>query len=203
MGSFTWTDGETGKVNKALDCAIVGLRTAYLAVESTTPDGSRCVWAAVVLLQFCRSRSRYGGQVELGTKQMSEDMGPNETACPLRILKMLTPLPEAVPGEPDPYQYARAWRLRCWERAARRAAWPKLSLGMRLVPIDGVPRKMWVEFLDREVEIGELTVVDKYGRTKCGGRPNMVLASCPASECYRIYFRPKSFDLHKWRVRDE
>lgn len=193
MESCTWE--HKGVTNKALDCAIVNMRTAYLAVE-TVKDGSRTVWAAVILLQF--SKGKYGTP-EMGKKEMSEDMGPNEAGCPRRILELLTPLPDPATGVEDQWLYARQWRERCWAKINKRAKWPKLSLGLRLVPIDGQPRKMWSSDLDREVLIAELEVTDKFGHTAGEGRPSRVRTPSP-NGCYFLYYRFSSFDLDEWRA---
>lgn len=52
-----------------------------------------------------------GGQV--GYKDMDETMGPNEDACPVDLLDMLSPL------KPDAETYVADWRARCRQRAAR------------------------------------------------------------------------------------
>lgn len=97
---------------RVLDGAVVDLRTAYLAYKT---DDDRII-AVVCLLE--RRPKDY--PFDFGYKDMDESMGPNERKCPERILKMLTPLPDPIEGERDVYQYARAWRQRCWDNLKKR-----------------------------------------------------------------------------------
>jgi len=83
---------------KVLDIAIVDRTTAYIAFE--TPKGG--VAAAVFLLGYA-VKARY----DFGYKDMDETMGPVESDCPERILKLLTA---------EPIGYAKEWRERCWQR---------------------------------------------------------------------------------------
>lgn len=57
------------------------------------------------------TEGQHGGEV--GYKDMDETMGPNEDACPVELLDMLSPL------KPDAETYAADWRARCRQRAAR------------------------------------------------------------------------------------
>ena len=107
---LTWSDARGRR--RVLDSAIVRLRVYYAAVEHIAPDGARQVWAAVFLVDFRRGAD---GLV-FGYKDMTEHMGPVESACPERILRRLTPLTDAD----DPQGYARAWRARCWAALPKR-----------------------------------------------------------------------------------
>lgn len=148
MGLATWERRTpAGTAGTALDCAIVNLRTAYLAVRLNYPDKPSQVVALIYLLQFPRGeRGSPGG---FGYKDMDESMGPVESNCPERILKRLSPLPDAPAEGKDPYEYARAWRARCWANLeARREAKGKKVVGTRLVSRDpagvevGLPQKI-------------------------------------------------------------
>jgi len=111
---LTWT-GERG-TNRVLDTAIVGMKTAYAAVETIKPDGEREVWCAIYLLKF------YPNDKEgytFGYKDLTEHMGTGETSCPARILDLLTP---------TDHEGANRFRAECRERIARRQA-NKLKVG--------------------------------------------------------------------------
>ncbi len=98
-----------------LDIAIVKMRTAYMAVEIIRRDkeskqldmGTRRVVAFVFLLDYRTSESGH----DTGYKDMDESMGPCESECPERILRLLTP---------TSHEYALVWRKRCWEAIAER-----------------------------------------------------------------------------------
>jgi len=98
-----------------LDIAIVKMRTAYLAVEIIRRDKvsgqldmtTRRVVAFVFLLDYRSSEPGY----DIGYKDMDESMGPCESECPERILRLLTP---------TSHEYALAWRKRCREIIAER-----------------------------------------------------------------------------------
>jgi hypothetical protein len=98
-----------------IDAEQIG-RTIYAAVKYPRTTSARFdvfteperVFGLVVLI------SRRNGQ--FGYKDMGEEMGPYESACPARILDKLT--------TPAPNEYARQWRERCRAniQAAARAA---------------------------------------------------------------------------------
>jgi hypothetical protein len=114
---------ESGPVkSRALDCAIVKFKTAYLAVEHENREkGTKKIYALVFLLGH-DPHSVY----DLGYKDVDEEMGPCEDECPERILDLLTPTEVA---------YALDWRRRCREKiAARKAARPiKTGRWLRLL----------------------------------------------------------------------
>lgn len=89
-----------------LDCAIVQLRTAYMAVEivDKTDRGeldhsTRKVVAFVYLLDY-QPKDYHN----TGYKDMDESMGPCQCDCPERILKLLTETKN---------EYAMSWREMC------------------------------------------------------------------------------------------
>lgn len=98
-----------------LDIAIVKMRTAYMAVEITRRDkatgrldtATRKVVAFVFLLDYRSSDPDY----DMGYKDMDESVGPYESECPARILKLLTP---------TDHEYAVQWRQRCWDNIAKK-----------------------------------------------------------------------------------
>lgn len=101
MDDYTYEHEKDGHFirSRALDCKIVKLRTAYLAVERITPD-TREVYAAVVLLSYP------GGRFPFCEKHIDEFMGPFEAECPKSILQRLTP---------NDNERSKEWRGRCWE----------------------------------------------------------------------------------------
>lgn len=86
--------------NKVLDIAILHRSTMYAAVHNTK---SGEVWAAIFPLKFVPNAS---DGYDFGYKDMDETMGPVESECPERILKLLTPTDR---------EYAIQWRERCWD----------------------------------------------------------------------------------------
>jgi len=107
---------EDGRYGKVLDCAVVRLRTAYMAYEIGHTDGTKEVIGIVCLLDY--SPKDY---YNFGYKDMDETMGPYQYDCPERILKLLTPTEN---------ENAREWREICWERIKSRQKRPKLVKGM-------------------------------------------------------------------------
>ncbi len=110
---------------RVLGSALVGMRTYYAAVEQVRiPSGERTVSAIVCLVRYnLRDRQGY----IFGYKNMSEEMGPNESRCPKAVLDLLTPT-----TSPN----AQAWRERCRANlglAKRRAAKPKPRPGQTIV----------------------------------------------------------------------
>ncbi len=103
-----------------LRSAVVRMRTYYAALEVKRAGAQREVIGTVCLIRYSpRDREGY----IFGYKDMSEDMGPVEAACPVRILDLLTPTDN---------ENAQQWRARCRNTAARRAAHPKLRNGDRI-----------------------------------------------------------------------
>ncbi|NSW83918.1 MAG: hypothetical protein HPY90_11735 [Syntrophothermus sp.] len=98
---FTWTDSKTGAYNRVLDCSIVRLREAYLAVEYGDADGAKGVFGLVCLLDY-----RPNDYYNFGYKDMAEEMGPYFYNCPERILELLTPTDD---------EWALKWRETCWK----------------------------------------------------------------------------------------
>lgn len=119
-GALTWSSPQREHNYKVIDAALVGLRTAYFAVEQVhRGTGERRVWAAIFLLGYA-PKNRHN----FGWKDMDETCGPYEASCPERILKLLTPTDN---------QYANDWRQRCWEKIERRRALPKVVKGAVIV----------------------------------------------------------------------
>lgn len=111
---FTW-EREDGLYCRVLDCAIVKLREAYLAIERGDASGPKEVFAVVCLLDY-----RPNDYYNFGYKDMSENMHPYYYNCPERIFKLLTPT-----DNPS----AREWREKCWKRLQERKVRPRLQKG--------------------------------------------------------------------------
>ena len=101
-------DGEMNSNIKVLASALKGF-TYYEALQ--LPDAT--VTATVALVRYYRDGT-------IGVKWMDEDMGPNESDCPEKILDLLTPTTR---------EYATAWRERCRLNLGRRAAVKVLQCG--------------------------------------------------------------------------
>lgn len=116
---FGWE--QDGKKVTVLDVAVVGLRTAYLAIERKfEKDGQpyRDVFGMVCLLDY--NNKDYHN---FGYKGMEETMHPYYYDCPKRILDLLTPIDS---------DNANEWRKNCLERLAAKQARPKLKTGSYL-----------------------------------------------------------------------
>ena len=96
---FTYARGDARA--RVLRSAIVGKRVYYAAVEFLKPPAPREVFGLVCLIDH-NPRDPEG--YLFGYKDISEDMGPVESDCPLAILDPLTPTSR---------QYALDWRARC------------------------------------------------------------------------------------------
>lgn len=83
-----------------LKSSMVG--TTYYAAIKNTHNGKNEVYAIIYLTKV----STHNYYQEFLYKDMSEDMGPCETKCPLAILKLLTPTEDKI---------ALEWRRRCYE----------------------------------------------------------------------------------------
>lgn len=106
FGDDFWSDGY-----EVLDTAQVGFRTIYQAVRR--PDG--LVFAAVHLVKWVRDYP-----FNFGYKNMSESMGPGESAAPARILDLLSPVGELYPDDTKSFEWATEWRERCRAGLANR-----------------------------------------------------------------------------------
>lgn len=104
---------ENGRYGKILDCAVVNLRTAYIAYEIGDAQGKREVIAIVCALDYNPK-----SDCNFGYKDMDETMGPYLYDCPERILKLLTP---------TDHEYAKKWREKCWENIRKRKDRPMLK----------------------------------------------------------------------------
>lgn len=106
---------------RVLSSALVGMRTYYAAVEILRADAHRKVTAVVCLMKY-NPRDREG--YIFGYKDMDEEMGSCEAACPAAILDLLTP---------DANAHALDWRARSRARLASRAAKPRMRAGATIV----------------------------------------------------------------------
>jgi len=87
----------------------------YAAIRRTMPDGNSHVFGCVCLTSVDNS-----DYCNFSYKDMSEDMGPGESKCPVSILDLLSPTEN---------EYALAWRKRCRENAKNGNALGKLPIG--------------------------------------------------------------------------
>ena len=93
---YNW--GDEKRQIRLLKSAMVG-STWYGAVEEEILEtGEKSVHGAVVLTQMDGGKFFY--------KDSSETFGPNESKCPVGILKLLTPTDS---------EFANRWRERCWK----------------------------------------------------------------------------------------
>lgn len=115
----------------------------YYAAAQVTRDGIGGEVFAIVCLVLWNPRSASGEN--FGNKDMTENMGPCEAACPAAILDLLTPTTN---------EHALDWRRRCREALARRSR--KIETGARIK----LPAP--VRFSDGHV--GEEFIVDRIGR---------------------------------------
>lgn len=96
-------DNQTSQ--RLLNCAVVQLRTAYIAMEKIRlATGDREVFAVICLLAY--NRHDYHN---FGYKDMDETMGPYACEAPQRILDLLTP---------TSHDNALAWRAACNDNLA-------------------------------------------------------------------------------------
>jgi len=103
-----------------LRSAVVKMRTYYAALEILRPDQPREVVGIVGLIKYSK-REREG--YVFGYKDMSEDMGPCESECPVAILDLLTPTTN---------EYALDWRKRCRAFAEQQCSKLPLRTGDRI-----------------------------------------------------------------------
>ena len=114
------SENDAGKW-EILDSALVQMRRYYAAMRWTNKKRNEVRTLAIVCLVNYVPRARDG--YTLGWKDMSEDMGPVATDCPLRILEQL---------DPPPNDHARKWREDVRAYHANRHARPKVGDVIRL-----------------------------------------------------------------------
>lgn len=119
-----------GQHTRVFDCAVVGLRTAYVALESTAGGTKEPAVVAVV----CHLDYAHSDRFNFGYKDVGEEDGPVEDECPERILDILSP---------TTCEYALDWRSRCKHRIEKRKSRPSLKTGSHLL-LDSP-----IEFADR------------------------------------------------------
>ena len=100
---------------RVIACSVVGNKVAYMAFRARDSAGEMTRVVALVFLVEERDH-------DFGWKCIDETMGPVETECPEKILKLLTPLEENE-------GYAEEWRRKCWERIEKRKARPTFRVG--------------------------------------------------------------------------
>lgn len=115
-----FTFEKTTRRSEALDCAVVNLRVAYLAVAVTVKEtGSFSVHAEVCQLDY-----RPNDPFDLGIKAYPETAGPVFYDCPARILDQLSDTHDPLAAD---------WRRKCRENIERRKQAPPLTAGSYLI----------------------------------------------------------------------
>ena len=111
-------DGRSGKILRFS----ATWTTAYMAYECKVPVMGELPARTDVIGIVCLIRHvpNASDGFTFGYKDMTEDMGPNESKCPKTILELLTPTTS---------EYANNWRKACWDRINKRKAAPKVKAG--------------------------------------------------------------------------
>lgn len=90
---------------KVLDCKVVNIKTAYIAMESFSITGGESkVFAVVALLDYANK-----AKFNFGYKDIHEECMPYYFECPASILALLTPTDN---------ENANKWRAECAKRAS-------------------------------------------------------------------------------------
>lgn len=147
---FDKGDGNYGRV---LDCAVVKLRTAYLAYERGYADGRETRIVGIV----CLIDPKGDHSFSIGYKDMDESEGPYMAECPRRILDRLTPC------ENDEH-YAIAWRAKCYANLEQ-AASLKLTAGDVIKfgePVKFRDGRSYTEMTIREIRGPRICLVGGY-----------------------------------------
>lgn len=105
---------------RCLDAAMVNMREIYVAVEQRDKYGITTVTADVIVIQFTNEKDEGFNYPQMGYKAVTENAGPNETNCPERILKLLTPTEN---------KWANEWREKCRATLERRKSAKNLQVG--------------------------------------------------------------------------
>ncbi len=114
-----FTNNYDQNVVEVLDVAIVKRNTLYAAIRKRDTG---MVYCAVYLLRWSRDHYNFS------YKPMSEFAGPCEIECPLRIMKLLTPLEDK-----EDNNYAIEWRKKVYDYWD---AQKKLNSGEYLIKAD-------------------------------------------------------------------
>lgn len=111
-----------------LDCAVVNMRTAYLAISRLDKGTNKnVVYAEVILLYYKRNDP----DENLIYRPMDEFDGPNEAECPERILNRLSPLGDFsdILSE-QRIEWAKRWREDCKARIEANKEAKKREIGI-------------------------------------------------------------------------
>lgn len=92
-------DNEKSK-GEVIDGGVKNFKTAYMAYKITDKITNKFEIFALVCLLSYKPKDFYN----FGFKDMDETCGPNESDCPEKIMKLLTPTDN---------EYALRWRERC------------------------------------------------------------------------------------------
>ena len=123
----TGPDGkESPSSEHILAAATVGMRACYIAYR--THQGN--VICVVCLIHWVPN-ARDG--FNFGYKDMEEGDGPCESDCPERIMKLLDPVENSYSPDTSTYNWASAWRQRCWDNINHRKAKPSIKAGQWVI----------------------------------------------------------------------
>lgn len=104
-----WNQETDTKKVEVLACAVVKLKTAYIALRVTRKESNTSVtYAIIVLLDYVKGK-RYNN---FGYKDMSELEGPNMAECPQTVMKLLSPVEDVAAFFNNSGEYAKNWRER-------------------------------------------------------------------------------------------
>ena|ERR1035437_1619340 len=119
---LTW-ENESSK-NELVQGAFTSFREYYAAVKTTIKaTGETYTWAFVAMVNWTRDDYNFS------YKDLDETMGPNISNCPLSILKLLTPTEQIKMITGNARQYAKSWRIRCWENVLAKLDLKKITNG--------------------------------------------------------------------------
>jgi hypothetical protein len=144
-----------------LKSALVG-STVYSAIERTHKEtGERQVFATIFL-----TSTNMKDYYNFSYKDMDETCGPNESKCPLSILKLLTPINQ---------EWANSWRERCYKYHASK----KSPINLNKFPIG---TKIKMPYWDKE-KAEFLTLIKTNGRQY--GKKNPIWISYDLDRPYK------------------
>jgi hypothetical protein len=106
-----------------VECAVVNLRVAYMALRYTDKSKPQDVWAGILMLGY-NARDPY---YNFGWKDMDETQGPGFHDCPEKVLDALTPVPSRWSERTQ--NTAKEWRNKCRQQLAEKKNRPSIRKG--------------------------------------------------------------------------
>lgn len=117
---FSWSNNANEVT--VLDVAVVGLKTAYVAIKLAVKVGEETITERVSAI-VCLLDYRPHDYHNFGYKDIEETSGPYYYSCPKRILDLLT----------DTFnETAIEWRGKCRDNLTKKALVPKMRTGLWL-----------------------------------------------------------------------